>query len=79
MTDHNAVPDELLKQCERVLWRTLPSVIHATRKLSLDEEQDSKQLTPAQYHILRNIHRGSNQSVIWPNVRKSARRGQPPC
>jgi DNA-binding MarR family transcriptional regulator len=59
MTDHNAVPDELLKRCERVLWRTLPSVIHATRKLSLDEEQDSKQLTPAQYYILRNIHRGS--------------------
>jgi DNA-binding MarR family transcriptional regulator len=60
MTENNPVSDELLKKCERILWRTLPSVIHASRKLTMEDQSDSTQLTPAQYHILRNIHRGAN-------------------
>jgi DNA-binding MarR family transcriptional regulator len=60
MTENNLVSDELLKKCERILWRTLPSVIHASRKLTPEEKTNRAQLTPGQYHILRNIHRGSN-------------------
>ena len=59
MIEKNSASDELLKKCERILWRTLPSVIHATRKLTLGEETIGPQLTPAQHHILRNIQRGS--------------------
>jgi DNA-binding MarR family transcriptional regulator len=60
MTEKKIASDELLKKCERILWRTLPSVLHANRKLSLENNQNSPQLTPAQYHILRNIDRGAN-------------------
>lgn len=59
MADQNTVPDELLRKCERILWRTLPSVMHANRRIAQEEFDDDLQLTPAQFHMLRNIHRGA--------------------
>lgn len=60
MTEQNTVSDELLRKCERILWRTLPSIQHGVRKLT--REDDDRQLTPAQYHILRYIHRGAKSA-----------------
>jgi DNA-binding MarR family transcriptional regulator len=58
MKDKPTVSDELLQRCERALWRTMPSILHANRQVSQEEITDDLQLTPAQFHILRNIHRG---------------------
>jgi DNA-binding MarR family transcriptional regulator len=60
MTENYSASDELLSKCERMLWRTLPSVLHGTRKLAQDELFGDLQLTPAQFHTIRNIHRGAN-------------------
>lgn len=60
MTNQTIGSDELLRKCERMLWRTLPSVFHATRKLAQDEFFGDLQLTPAQFHTIRNIQRGAN-------------------
>lgn len=51
--------EENLKHLERILWRTLPLVIHASRSISREGFNDGQSLTPGQYHTLRNIHRGT--------------------
>ena len=54
------VSEDALQRCERALWRTLPAILHANRQLTQQEMfSDDFQLTPAQFHILRNIHRGA--------------------
>jgi DNA-binding MarR family transcriptional regulator len=54
------VSEDTLQRCERALWRTLPAILHANRQLTQQELfSDDLQLTPAQFHILRNIHRGA--------------------
>ena len=59
MTEKQSVSTDLLKQCERALWRTLPSVMHISRDLARKGLIDGGHLTPGQYHILRNINRGA--------------------
>lgn len=51
--------DELIHRCERMVWRTLPFVLHTNRQLTQMHSMTDLQLTPAQFHILRNIHRGA--------------------
>lgn len=59
MTENKSVSTDLLKRCERTLWRTLPSVMHISRNLAREGLTDGEHLTPGQYHILRNVNRGA--------------------
>lgn len=59
MTDPRTTSDDLLRRCERVLWRTLPTVMHASRDLARQSISEDCQLTPGQHHILRSIQRGT--------------------
>jgi len=59
MSEQTPQMEEKLKECERILWRTLPLVMHASRSLAREDFADGQSLTPGQYHTLRNIHRGA--------------------
>jgi len=60
MTEEPSHLEENLKHLERILWRTLPLVMHASRSLARESFADAQHLTPGQYHTLRNIQRGAN-------------------
>ena len=51
---------ELLAACQKVIWDTLPFVLHKTRNATDHEDVFGKSFTPAMFHILRNIHHGKN-------------------
>ena len=51
---------ELLADCQKIIWDTLPYVLHKTRTATDHEDIFGKSFTPAMFHILRNIHHGKN-------------------
>ena len=60
MEDNLSNNTELLMACQKVIWDTLPFVLHKTKTSTDHEVVFGKSFTPAMFHILRNIHHGQN-------------------